>query len=197
VPMYSDAAGHVGDSLTDTARTTLYRDGKKVAESAYPGFLDDLVTVPGAKASFRLQATATRPSYSALATTLDTRWTFSSGRVAGDVPQALPLLAVRFSPKVDQANRNHEGTQAMVPVTVQPQSGSKTGVVKHLDVEVSVDDGKTWKPARTIPAGDNRWVAVVRTPASGADYVSLRATATDSKGNSVRHTVVHAYAIGS
>ena len=34
VPLHSDAAGHPGGSLTDTARTALYRDGMLVGESA-------------------------------------------------------------------------------------------------------------------------------------------------------------------
>ncbi|MEQ4207859.1 S8 family serine peptidase [Actinopolymorpha sp. B9G3] len=197
VPMYSDGSGHAGDSLTDTARTTLYREGKKVAESEYGGYLDDVVTVPSAKASFRLEVEATRPSYSGFSTTIDTTWTFTSGRTADDEAEALPLTAVRFSPKVDQRNRNHEGTQATVPVRIQPQAGSAAGRPKHLEVAVSVDEGKTWKTAETIPAGDNRWVAVVETPQSGAEYVSLRAKASDSKGNTVEQTILRAYAIGS
>ena len=197
VPMFSDGPGHLGGSLVDTARTTLYRDGKKVAESADPGYFDDVVTVPAAKASFRLEVSATRPTYSAFSTKVDTTWTFTSGRVGGEEARALPLAAVRFSPKVDQRNRNHEGREAMVPVTVQAQPDSGAGPTRHLLVAVSVDDGATWETAETIPAGDGRWVAVVKTPASGAEYVSLRAKATDSKGNSVEQTVLRAYAIGS
>jgi subtilisin family serine protease len=197
VPMYSDGFGHAGDSLTDTARTTLYREGRKVAESEYAGYLDEFVTVPSAKGSFRLETEATRPSYSGFSTTIDTTWTFTSGRTADDESEPLPLAAVRFSPKVDQHNRNHDGTEAMVPLTIQPQAGSKAGKPKHVEVAVSVDDGKTWKTAETIPAGDHRWVAVVVTPESGAEYVSLRAKASDSKGNTVEQTILRAYAIGS
>ncbi len=197
VALHADAAGHLGGSLADQASTTLYRDGKKVAESPNPGYFDDLVTVPGAKASFRLEVSSTRPTYSNFTTRLDTAWTFTSKHVAGEDPQALPLWAVRFSPQVDQLNRNHEGTEAMVPVSVEPQSGAAVGKARHLTVDVSVDDGKTWQSARTIPAGDGRWVAVVETPASGAEYVSLRAEATDTKGNSVKETILRAYAIGS
>ncbi|MGW5360386.1 S8 family serine peptidase [Actinopolymorpha pittospori] len=198
LPMYSDAAGHVGDSLVDTARTRLFRDGRKVAESEYAGyFFDGPVTVPSARASFRLEVSATRPSYSQLSTKIDNVWTFTSGRVRGDEPSALPLSVIRFAPRVDQFNRNHEGRLALVPLSVEAQPGSKAGRILHLQVDVSVDDGKTWRRAVVDNAGGDRWLARVRTPASGADYVSLRAKATDAKGNSVEQTVMRAYAVGS
>lgn len=104
---------------------------------------------------------------------------------------------IRFAPRVDQFNRNHEGRLALVPLSVEAQPGSKAGRVLHLQVDVSVDDGKTWRRAVVDNAGGDRWLARVRTPASGADYVSLRAKATDAKGNSVEQTVVRAYAVGS
>jgi hypothetical protein len=195
VMMYSDAAGHWGGSLVDEARTTLFRDGKKVAESEYAGYLEPLIA-PATKGSYRLEVSASRPSYSRLSTRVDTAWTFTSAHVEGEDAVALPLSVVRFAPKVDQHNVGTEGRVALVPVAVEPQPGSPAGRTQRLHVEVSMDDGSTWRPAVTVPAGLGRWLVVVETPAN-AEYVSLRATATDTKGNTVEQTVVRAYAAGS
>ena len=100
--MYGDGSGHGGDSLTDTARTTLYRDGAKVAETPYPGYLDT-VTVPAEEGTYQLKVSATRPSYSLLSTGVETTWTFRSKHVEEATP--LPLWAVRLNPRVDQTNR--------------------------------------------------------------------------------------------
>jgi hypothetical protein len=72
----------------------------------------------------------------------------------------------------------------------------KVAVLRQLVVQVSTDDGATWRKARTVAAGQNRWVAVVEQP-EGTRYVSLRAEAVDSKGNGVEQTVIRAYAVGS
>ena len=58
VPVYSDTAGHPGSSLTDTARTALYRDGVLVGESADPGY--GAFEVPAAAGRYRMETSATR-----------------------------------------------------------------------------------------------------------------------------------------
>ncbi|WP_020580240.1 S8 family serine peptidase [Actinopolymorpha alba] len=196
IPVFSDGAGHAGYSLTDKASTTLYRDGRKVASSESPGLVED-VKVPAAKGTFRLETSATRPSYSPFSTRVEAAWTFRSGHVRGEEPEPLPLSAIRFSPRLDQDNRNHDGRIAVVPVTIERQAGSKAGHAASLTVEVSVDDGKSWQEAPAFPAGHGSWLALVVTPKSGAKYVSLRAKATDTKGNTAEQTIIRAYAVAS
>jgi hypothetical protein len=52
---------------------------------------------------------------------------------------------------------------------------------------VSFDDGATWKPVRLKDDA-----ALVPLP-GGEGFVSLRATAADSDGNTVEQTVIRAY----
>jgi hypothetical protein len=66
-------------------------------------------------------------------------------------------------------------------------SPAAAGTLAHLSVDVSYDDGTTWQHA-----GMRGTTALLRHPA-GPGYVSLRATATDSSGDTVTQTVVHAY----
>ncbi|GAA2810052.1 hypothetical protein [Nonomuraea dietziae] len=59
---------------------------------------------------------------------------------------------------------------------------------KDLRLEVSYDDGATWRRQPVLPLGHGRYSAVVLRP-----HPSLRVTATDSGGNQVRQTVIRAY----
>lgn len=52
---------------------------------------------------------------------------------------------------------------------------------------MSYDDGATWVVAPVV-----KGAAVVRHP-QGQGFVSLRATASDTAGNTVTQTVIHAY----
>jgi hypothetical protein len=98
---------------------------------------------------------------------------------------------VKFTPVLNAGNQAPAGWFTM-PVTVQRQSGAPAATARSLKVDVSYDDGATWKPALVTRAGDH-WLVRVNQPASG--YVSLHAVAVDSAGNTVDQTVIHAYAL--
>jgi hypothetical protein len=61
-----------------------------------------------------------------------------------------------------------------------------------VTVEVSHDDGATWKTAPVSGKGAIR-EATVDNPAGGS--VSLRAVVTDSAGNRVEQTIIRAYLV--
>ena len=63
--------------------------------------------------------------------------------------------------------------------------------VRDLDVDVSYDDGVTWRWPLLVKVG-NSWLALLFHPAN-ARFVSLRAAADDSAGNSVQQTILRAY----
>lgn len=191
LPMYGDAAGHIGVSRTDTARTALYRDGILVGEVPQVGA--GAFEVPPEPARYRLETSATRSNRD-LASRISVTWTFRSGHVDGEELVRLPAMAVRFTPRLDADNAAPAGRSFTIPVTVERQPGAPEARVKSLTVEVSYDDGRTWKPATLRAAGTDRsqWTAQVRHPA-GATYVSLRAKATDTAGSTVDQTVIRAY----
>ncbi|MEU4779287.1 S8 family serine peptidase [Micromonospora sp. NPDC023633] len=188
LPLHSDAEGHPGGSVADTARTALYRDGVLVGEinePAYGGF-----DVPPGAADYRLEVSSKR-SFTDLATEVAATWTFRSRHVAGDDRAALPASAIRFTPRLDRENAAPAGRSFVIPVQVQRQPGAPSAQVAALTVDVSYDGGKTWQPARVHPGGDG-WTATVRHPA-GTGHVSLRATARDTAGNTVTQRVIQAY----
>ncbi|MEV6305706.1 S8 family serine peptidase [Actinoplanes sp. NPDC051861] len=187
IPLHGDqAADRIGWSATDEMRLALSKDGRLIGESVAA---IDIFTVPDDTGTYRLEADAIR-SNSRFTTRLSAAWTFTSSR-ASDTP--LPVLAVRFAPSLDDGNRAPAGRTARYPVYVQQGGGASYGNLTKLTVDVSYDDGATWKPARVTGTGLNRTVAVDH-PA-GAQFVSLRAAAADEHGTAVTQTIIRAYGL--
>ncbi|WP_245887499.1 S8 family serine peptidase [Umezawaea tangerina] len=186
VPLFGDSTGGSGYSAVDAARTTLFRDGVKVGETAYDAY--GQFAVPAAAASYRLETEATRAKgVSDVSTKVSAVWKFRSGHV--DALTNLPLSVVRFQPALDATNSAPAGRLLRVPLVVQQNPGAANGRVGRVSVDVSFDDGKTWRHVPVV--GDSALVL----NAPGSDYASLRAKTTDSRGNSVENTVIRAYKI--
>ncbi|MEU4676732.1 S8 family serine peptidase [Micromonospora sp. NPDC023737] len=188
VPLHSDASGHAGGSLPDSARTALYRNGKLIGENTDPGF--GMFEVPAAAAGYRLE-TVTRRGFTDLSTEVGAAWTFRSWHVPGDDFARLPAMAVRFAPPLDAANSAPAGRSFVIPVQVERQPGTPSARVAALAVEVSYDGGSTWQRAKVQQTRDG-WKATVRHPA-GPGYASLRATARDNAGDTVTQHIIQAY----
>jgi hypothetical protein len=99
----------------------------------------------------------------------------------------LPLLAVRFTPGVDSHNTAPAGRAFAVPVRVDKLPSGAYGKVGAPSVQVSYDEGRTWRKAPVVGG------TVRLRHAAGATSVSFRATAADSKGNKVQQTIIRAY----
>jgi len=185
VPLFGDGADTPGSSLTDTATTTLFRDGVQVGQEARPG--SGQFTVPAAAGSYRLETEATRSGVSEVSTKVSAAWTFRSA--AKDVEeQRVPLSVIRFQPRLDDLNAAPAGRLLRVPLVVKQNTGAANGQVRRIQVDASFDDGKTWR--RVPVVGDSALVLNGK-----AGFASLRAKATDSKGNTSEVTVIRAYKI--
>lgn len=210
VPDFTDAAGHwsfaESDSLGgvgtrasgtgDTAVADLYRDGQRVAHSdtgAWGAF-----EVPAGQAGYRLDLTTGRDSEDwRFGTRTETSWSFGSDTTTS--PALLPLLQVDYSVPVDAENavgpqRTHTlGFDVRMPDGVPAPHGTK------LTVQTSYDDGRTWVTARTAPTPgkgtSGRFTATVERPSGvrGDACVTLRITAADDAGHSVRQTIDRAF----
>ncbi|GIH17215.1 serine protease [Rugosimonospora africana] len=186
---FSDAAGHYGQDVTGDGSTTVYRDGTRIAQ--VPG-VGGQFPVPADAARYRVEIQATRTGFGGLSSTVQAAWTFRSGHVNGTDPAPLPAMAVRFTPQLDAHNQAPAG-RFTIPVAIQYQPGSAPATIRNLTLAVSYDDGKTWQPVE-LDRGADHWTATLTHPAGGG-YVSLRADATDSAGNNVQQTIIHAYAL--
>ncbi|MEU6147733.1 S8 family serine peptidase [Streptomyces sp. NPDC047081] len=188
------AVSAVGDP-SDVAHAEVYRNGRLVAQSdtgAWGGF-----EVPAGKAGYRLDLTTARTSANwQFGTGTRTSWTFTSDTAA--TATLLPLLQVDYSAPVDFRNAVGPRRSHTLGLNVRMPDGLAAPRGVTLKVETSYDDGRTWHiahTARTARHGGTRFTAAVERPSGvrGDAYVSLRVTAVDAAGNSVRQTVDRAY----
>nr|WP_221382895.1 S8 family serine peptidase [Actinoplanes polyasparticus] len=178
-PLFADGSGRWGATLTpDTHRTALYAGDTLIGDSGddFPAF-----EVPAGRTAYRLEASATRSAPFRLSTSVSGVWTFAS--TSGD--RVLPLSSIRFSPGAGART----GSFA-IPVTVDRAPGSAAASNRTLTAEFSTDDGRTWQ---TATVSRDRGTVRVTNPSSG--FVSLRATATDTAGNTAAVTVIRAYEV--
>ncbi len=129
-----------------TGSVTVYRDGAALGTG--PASEPAEYPVPDQDASYRVvadarQSTATWP----LSTVVTAQWAFRSS-AAGD-GTAPPMLTTRFDPAVDLRNRAPGNRRFSFPAHVERQDGPAR--IAALSVEVSYDDGATWRPAEVRP----------------------------------------------
>jgi hypothetical protein len=141
------------------------------------------------KAEYKYVTSLTRPTYSKLSTRIDYSWTFSSA--ATDKATPLPMLGVRYQPKVDGNNVAQRIARTVLPVEVAAQPGQQLPRIKKAEVMVSGDNGKTWQAASLVSVGSGRYTATFNTPTGTA--VSLKAKLVDADGNITEQTVIDAY----
>ncbi|MGW2178998.1 S8 family peptidase [Streptomyces sp. NPDC001732] len=184
LPLMADGSGNIGGSAYSSAKTVLYRNGKKLAQNEDPLTGETPMTVPSGVADYRLTTSVRRSTaLSAVSTRIDASWTFRSKRTSA--PAMLPVSTVRFTPNVTSDSRVTAGRTASVPVTVQGAAAGKN--LKSLTVYVSYDSGKTWKKS-TVKKGK----LSVKNPAKGKS-ISYRANVTDKKGNKSSVSIYNAY----
>ncbi|WP_052424080.1 S8 family peptidase [Nonomuraea candida] len=197
--MFADGRpGRTGSDTSATGTATLAEDGKVLAtadlatcdadEPQRCELRADLPTESGAytlTASMRRQAT--------LSTEVKSVWTFRSATTAEQQP--LPLMAVRYSPEgLDDSNHARPGSTTRMPVWVERNPGSPKAEVTSIRLEISTDDGATWRSVPVARTGPG-WTATLKNPPA-AGFVSLRATVADAAGAGVTQTITRAYAIG-
>ncbi|WP_436496011.1 S8 family peptidase [Actinokineospora sp. HUAS TT18] len=180
VGLFGDGGGNDGSIATETANTSLYRDGVKIGETNGAGYGE--FAVPAERGPYRLTTDVTRPARYDVSTKVSAAWTFESAR--GDT--TVPLSAIRFHAGLDATNSATAGRAFALPVTLQVNDGS-TVVPRGLSVDVSYDEGATWRKAAVVGS-----VALLFHPV-GAKSVSLRAKAADGRGGTVEQTIVRAY----
>jgi hypothetical protein len=181
-----DADGHRGYARTETASSTLTRNGEEVASSDWFGSVE-VTGLPAEKAAYKFVTSGTRatPGWS---TRTDLTLTFNSWKT--ERATALPARTVRYQPDVDDRNTVKRTPATVLPLVLDGTPGAVLPAVTKLEVRVSGDDGKTWRPASVVRAGAG-YKAIFATPAGSS--VSLKAHVVDAEGNSTDQTVIGAY----
>ncbi|MFB7780998.1 S8 family serine peptidase [Streptomyces bauhiniae] len=182
-----------GGSTGDSAHAVLYRNGAVIAQ-ADSAWAD--IEVPEARADYRLDLTTSRTSPSwPTAVATHTSWGFASARPHDAT--ALPLLQLDYRVPVDAHNTLNGRSAQNLSITVRAQSGLPAPRGVDARVEVSYDDGRTWRPASVGHGRTNTFLARVPGPRPGVGvaWATLRVSARDADGDSVRQTVKRAYAV--
>lgn len=191
VPEFVDSAGGhytIGEARQVTAK--LWRDGELLAE--LPNARQDVTTTAGVSA-YRLELSTQRDDEGEWiwGTRTQTVWDFRSGHQPAGVASPLSLLQVDYSVPVDLSGNRVGGRAHLIGLNLRHQDGHAAPRDTKLQLEVSFDEGTTWRAVRSF-GWDNRYFAMV--PA-GKGSVSLRVHATDGAGNSITQTVIRAYGL--
>ncbi|GAA2759195.1 S8 family serine peptidase [Actinopolymorpha rutila] len=205
VAPWTDSAGHWTPSLAPaTSQSRLYRDGTLIASSDFG--LRGSAQVPAAASSYRLETEVEHDgTVFGLSTHTRSAWTFRSAGNGGQY--VLPLVDVDYTgvvevgsdrPALDLTNTAADDRDVSLRLRVGHQLGSVAPSVRSVAVQVSFDEGATWRQATVRPAlGDGDaagFTATYHHPrVRGAGSVSLRVTADDGAGGSVDQTLVRAY----
>ncbi|OLF06561.1 hypothetical protein BLA60_31870 [Actinophytocola xinjiangensis] len=191
IPLRADQnLGRENAQHNQPGTTQLLREGEVIAEN--PDAAGELITdLPPEPADYTLRVTSTQPGR--LSTEISAEWTFTSGHSDDEVEGIpVPALAVRFAPDLDEHNSAPAG-RFRLPVHVQRNGSPDPARVAAPRIEVSYDDGATWRAAKVARTGSG-WCAEVTHP-RGAEFVSLRSSVDDGRGNTARQTILHAYAL--
>ncbi|WP_436531272.1 S8 family peptidase [Actinoplanes sp. HUAS TT8] len=153
----------------DQSAARLYRDGTLISETR-DAWRD--IPIPAAAATYRLALTTARGGDEwQYGRSTSTEWTFRSARAG-----TLPLLQIGYAAPVSLNGTATTRTHLL---------GINVPGARTVAVSLSADEGKTWKTTYAIGSG-----FVV--PA-GKGTVSIKVTATDRDGNTVKQTVLRAY----
>ncbi|MEW2508805.1 S8 family serine peptidase [Streptomyces sp. NPDC046870] len=130
-----------------------------------------------------------------LATRGHTEWTFRSAATPEDHWTYLPLINLAYDLGTDLAGAVRGGQRVPVGIGAAYVAHAQgTGRLGGGRLEVSYDDGTTW---RTVPLSSGRetsWRGTLTVP-RGASSVSLRASARDDKGGAVTQEIIRAVAV--
>ncbi|MEU3251456.1 S8 family serine peptidase [Streptomyces sp. NPDC006997] len=189
-----------GDVWSDdsgmTQSTEVYLDGELVdrrrGSTAYVG------DAPADEHTYRVVTdTALDAARWGRATEGHTEWTFRSSAAPDDRQTYLPLINLAFDLDTDLAGTVRGGSRLPVGLRAEyVRDATGTGTVGGGTLEVSYDEGRTWREVElSRDASGPSWRGVLRVPRDASGYVTLRASARDDRGGAVTQEVTRAVGI--
>lgn len=186
-----------GDVWSDdtgmTQFTEVYQDGVLVDQGkSSAGYVWD---APADEHTYKVVTDTTLdPERWKLSTKGHTEWTVRSAATPEDHYTFLPLINLGYDIDTDLAGDVRGGR---VPVSVYAEyvkGAPGTGTIGGGKLEVSYDDGTTWKTVPLTGGGKARWQGTLNVP-RGAGFVSLRASARDDRGGTVGQETIRAVGV--
>ncbi|MFB8754446.1 S8 family serine peptidase [Streptomyces nigra] len=191
VPGWGDSgSGHVGDAHGNfdvKNLTTLYQGDQALAQGNIEKLL--LSGLAPQRLPYRLVVDNDRGKWaSPYSRHTLTEWDFTSRESGAET--TLPLIQLDYSVRTDLAG--HADRDGRLTVTASHLPGVTSAVGKPT-VELSYDDGATWRRAALDRHGDG-WRTKLGAP-KRASFVTVRVAARDGDGNSVSQTLVRAFGL--
>jgi hypothetical protein len=198
--VFASTAGAATDSLM------FYINGRLTQESALSGQVYPLLPV---KADYEIDwSSSTPPGWSDLGVREDSVWTFRSAPAAADRLPPYELcspdtsLPCSYVPLVFASYNFGDGLTGEVTapgtetfeVTGYHERGDDAPPVSQASVQVSFNDGTTWKPAAVTSLGHGTFRVTVADP-DLSGYASVRVTLSDGAGDTLRQTIIQAWAL--
>ncbi|MFB7539386.1 S8 family serine peptidase [Streptomyces zaomyceticus] len=187
--------GNVWGDDSMTQFTEVYVNGtrvdRKMSSGAYAW------DAPAEEATYKVVTDTTLdPARWRLAGKGHSEWTFRSAETPSDRITYLPMLNLGFDVDTDLDGDVRAGHKLSVGIFAEYVKGATgTGTITGGTLEVSYDEGKTWK---SVTLRKDRhgaaWNGELRVP-SGAGSVSLRAGASDDRGGSVKQELIRAVGV--
>ncbi|MFD7441922.1 S8 family serine peptidase [Streptomyces sp. NPDC059909] len=153
---------------------------------------------PAEEADYRVVTDTTlEPERWRLSTKGHSEWTFRSTETPQDRETYLPMINLGFDLDTDINGNVRAGSRLPVGIFAEYVKGAAdTGTIGGGAIEVSYDDGETWKKVALdrVHGKSVAWEADLWVP-KGAQYISLRASATDDRGGTVKQEIIRAVGV--
>ncbi|MFI1763136.1 S8 family serine peptidase [Streptomyces sp. NPDC020800] len=181
-----------GSGMSQT--TAVYLDGTQVDRRTGSGAY--VWDAPADEHTYKVVTdTALDAGHWPLATEGHSEWTFRSAATPEDHWTYLPLVNLALDVGTGLAGQVRGGQRT--PVTLGAQyvaKASGTGTLGGGRLEVSYDDGTTWRQVPLTAGHGATWHGTLTVP-RGAAHVSLRASAHDDRGGSVTQEIIRAVGV--
>ncbi|UMG94698.1 hypothetical protein MF408_05010 [Nocardioides sp. TF02-7] len=197
---FVDSGGHFAgagsgwfeESVAGEAK--VFRGGELVASTTMDATPLTFEAAPS-RATYRVVYDAENRSVGTrLSTRTRSEWTFVSRRPAEGKSRVEPMLSVDWDLDLDLRNRAGRGRHRIGLSFSRPGGATKVPVSRAV-LSVSYDDGRTWQRVRDLRrARGGDYTASVQHRRS-ARFVSLRLSATDRRGSTLRQKVIRAYVV--
>ena len=179
-----------GDNLT----MKVWQNGTLVATTN--GWASaSIESVPDGKLDYDLQLSASRnQKVWALSPTTHTIWHVVSVPVVdADYGDIMPLMQLDYHVNTDLSGFTQGGKQKIGLTASNLPDAVGAGKITGGAMWVSYDDGHTYHKVTLVKTSAGNWTTTFTAPAHG--YVTIKAQAWDSRGNSVSQVVTRAYGL--
>lgn len=199
IPAWADSGkGHTGGATYDVSVKNqtlklfqgdkLVKEGKGQALNIFSGVSED-------RKQYRLVSDAVRDAERwSTSVSTHTEWTFWS-QEQDEMRNSLPFYSLDYNVETDMNGSALAAPSTTLDLSVSKLEGAEGyGNIAGAALEVSFNEGKSWKSVKLEQKANGQWTAKINNPKS-SKYVSLRGSAWDDQGNKISQEVIKAYGL--